>query len=465
MQYSDLTYLAVPLPEDVLKAKGYGDFHLANAIIDRRLASDRTPDAIKKRLELEKMILEQLPREYPYSEEEALKALREAVGDVSVEEFHDLRLDNRIDWIYVNGEVRYKDDFLSNLLKVSAEYAEKARARGKLPPMPAGPNLLDETIRELKEKGALRTHMKMRTTLTIQRDETHQNAPIDVWLPIPAEQAQIRNVRILTEGGEISRPDSAQHTILFRGDRDRSVFSVEYEFDTELTYMQPDAARVTKAQPTFYTEELLPHIRFTPFLKDLARQIVGSETNPLLKARRIYDYITQNITYSYMRAYQTMPMIPEFLAAGGKGDCGVQALLFITLCRIEGIPATWQSGVYAEPRDEGIHDWARFYVAPYGWLFCDCSFGGGALRKGNRERWDFYFCNLDPFRMPANNEFQHDFETPPRFMRYDPYDNQMGEAEYPEMAVPKACRRIRHEVLSVSGVDAVIRLMTQQEAN
>ncbi|MBQ8081381.1 MAG: hypothetical protein IJ240_05740 [Clostridia bacterium] len=87
MQYSDLTYLAVPLPEDVLKAKGYGDFHLANAIIDRRLASDRTPDAIKKRLELEKMILEQLPREYPYSEEEALKALREAVGDVSVEEF------------------------------------------------------------------------------------------------------------------------------------------------------------------------------------------------------------------------------------------------------------------------------------------------------------------------------------------------------------------------------------------
>ena len=44
-------------------------------------------------------------------------------------------------------------------------------------------------------------------------------------------------------------------------------------------------------------------------------------------------------TYSFVRNYYTIPNIPEYAASGGKGDCGVQALLFITLCRCVGIPA------------------------------------------------------------------------------------------------------------------------------
>ena len=66
---------------------------------------------------------------------------------------------------------------------------------------------------------------------------------------------------------------------------------------------------------------------------------------------------------------------------------------------------------------------------------------------------DFYFGNIDPFRMPANAEFQHDFEIPPRFMRYDPYDNQLGEAEYEDRPVPRKLRTTRHSVLSVDGLD------------
>ena len=40
------------------------------------------------------------------------------------------------------------------------------------------------------------------------------------------------------------------------------------------------------------------------------------------------------------------------------------ALTFITLCRIAGIPARWESGFAVAPGDAGCHDWARFYVAP-----------------------------------------------------------------------------------------------------
>ena len=53
----------------------------------------------------------------------------------------------------------------------------------------------------------------------------------------------------------------------------------------------------------------------------------------------------------------------------------MQALLFITLCRMSGIPARWQSGLYATEFYTGCHDWAQFYIEPYGWVFADPSFG------------------------------------------------------------------------------------------
>ena len=74
-----------------------------------------------------------------------------------------------------------------------------------------------------------------------------------------------------------------------------------------------------------------------------------------------------------MREYFTISNISEYAATNLKGDCGVQAILFITLCRIAGIPAKWQSGLYVSTHYTGCHDWAQFYIKPYGWLFADLS--------------------------------------------------------------------------------------------
>ena len=130
-----------------------------------------------------------------------------------------------------------------------------------------------------------------------------------------------------------------------------------------------------------------------------------------------------------MPPYLTVPNIPEYFLSGLRGDCGVQAITFVTLCRLCGVPAQWQSGLYTKPNSAGHHDWARFYVAPFGWLFADCSFGGSAYRAGDLDRWNFYFGNLEPWRMPTCSAFQQEFNPPRRFLRHDPYDNQSGEVE------------------------------------
>ena len=455
MNYADIRYLSVPLPEDILHAREHGDFALAISLIDRRIGSGRLPDAMVKRLTLEKEILRRTADEYPLTEEEALAELREGLGPVSEDTFRQWILDHDLDWMYVDGVRHIKDDAISNLYKTHDDLAAIAYSRGKRKSDGKPSALLDAVIAEMQEKGEVYAHYRVRADFAIRTGAPGR--PVRVWLPIPCEYAQVRDVVIAEvshpETAAISAPQASQRTVCMDG-MDDEAFFVEYEYKVQMRYMQPDPARVTVDQPTFYTQEQPPHIRFTPFLRALCAEIVGQETNPLLKARRIYDYIVHHVRYAYMRNYLNIPMIPEYAAANLRGDCGVQALLFITLCRIAGIPARWQSGLYLEPGDIGCHDWAQFYVAPFGWMFADCSFGGSAVRRGMKRREDFYFCNIDPFRMPANSAFQQDFEVPPRWIRHDPYDNQLGEAEYAEGPVPRSACALHHRLLEVSGLES-----------
>ena len=109
----------------------------------------------------------------------------------------------------------------------------------------------------------------------------------------------------------------------------------------------------------------------------------------------------------------------------------MQALLFITLCRICGIPARWQSGRATNPEalTTGNHDWAQLWVDGTGWCWVDCSAGGGCWRAGAEDRRRFYFGSMPPSRLVMASEFQCQTHVPMRYMRFDPYDNQNGEVE------------------------------------
>ena len=66
MEQSDLCYLAVPLPEDIARLKAYGDLERMRRVIDMRLSKE-IPEALRKRLLLEKEAVRLLPECYPYT--------------------------------------------------------------------------------------------------------------------------------------------------------------------------------------------------------------------------------------------------------------------------------------------------------------------------------------------------------------------------------------------------------------
>ena len=73
-------------------------------------------------------------------------------------------------------------------------------------------------------------------------------------------------------------------------------------------------------------------------------------TDPLVKAKCFYDFITKKVRYSFMPSYFCLDRMAERCAMDRVGDCGIQALLFLSLCEAVGIPARWESGLKTEPK-------------------------------------------------------------------------------------------------------------------
>lgn len=427
-----LESLVLGLPEDVERYVMHGDFESAGRLIDIYLKRN-IPELLKKRLEYEKRRIGRLTNEYIYSFGEALEIAARLIRDFSAEELQRMMDERFADWIYIKGKAMLHEDFLGTIVKVAPNIAHRLLENQE--DMETGKtDVLNNAIDDIINDGESKYFIHVKAGLKLKEASVRKGETIRVHLPIPKEAQQIRNIRLINTSPQaefISPETYPQRTAYFEKQvAGEELFTVEYSYENHIKYNQPDPKMVSEKQPDFYTEEMLPHVRFTPYMSNLAREIVGDEKNPLQKARRIYDYITQNVQYSFMREYSSFINIPEYAAYNLKGDCGVMAILFITLCRLVKIPARWQSGLYVNPTHIGNHDWAEFYVAPYGWLFADPSFGGSGYRTGNMKKWNFYFGNLDPFRMIANSDFQQALTPEKKFFRADPYDNQNGEAEY-----------------------------------
>ncbi len=190
-----------------------------------------------------------------------------------------------------------------------------------------------------------------------------------------------------------------------------------------------------KAKPTVefcqseHLTEQLPHITFSPEIRRLSAEIVGNERNKMEIARRIFVWISENIAWAAAREYSTIDCIPHYVLQNRHGDCGQKTLLFISLCRLNGIPTRWLSGFMLYPKKENLHDWCEIFCEERGmWLPVDASFGIQRWAKSEELRF-FYFTNIDPYRLVVNRGISAEFSPPKQFPRSETVDFQRGEVE------------------------------------
>jgi len=431
-------YLHIGLPEDVLRLKYFGDFTGADRAIGRYLHAPNTPEALKSCLTVQREMMARLPADYPLTRAEAIALAQSAAPDFTAAEFDALVDAGRIDWIYMQGVPHYFSRFFDSLCKTDASYAARTGvsqlgADGSSAAGENGEPRLDRAARLLRENGRMSARIRCRASLCLKDGAFQKGELVRAYLPLPCAcgaQSDIRIERISPEPTHISQEEAPQRVVFWEERMEENhAFSVEFSYVRTARYTDLSRPEYGSERPDFFLEEQPPHILFTPYLRALAAKLTEGTEEPLEKARKLYDFVTLNVKYSYVRAYFGLENIAENCARNLVGDCGIMALLFITLCRCAGVPARWESGWKAEPGFCGAHDWAQFYAAPYGWLYADPSFGAGAVREGNEARRRFYFGNLDCYRMAANTAFQVDFDVPMDHWRADPYDNQVGEME------------------------------------
>lgn len=434
--YDDIKLMSVELPDSLKSLRYAGRYKEELDEIERLLDPNTFPKfdpIMEARLKLERYFAWGLMNDYRTTEEEMIALIAEKHPGFGKENLTDIINTGHADYLLTAEGLRFQKDAGANILGGRcAKYLWEFDHPGETYTPNIGEN---ENIRIQKETGFHAYNFTV--NMWIKPDAAHEREGkiLRAWLPFPCECEEQSDIKLLS----VSHPNyivsnAGTRTVYaefpyHKGEK----FEITFSFTNTARYKELsfDAARNdVPPQLRVFTEEYEPHIIFTPYLKKLAAYLMGSETNHLKIARRFYDYVTSHVKYSFVREYRLFDNIPMYAAVNGRGDCGVMALLFVTLCRIAGIPARWQSGNACNPSRVASHDWAKFYVEPWGWLHADCSYGGSALRNGDLESWNWLFGNFDPFRFIACEAFQTEAEPKKKFMRLDPYDNQTGEIEY-----------------------------------
>lgn len=241
-----------------------------------------------------------------------------------------------------------------------------------------------------------------------------------LWIPVPRDWDSQRAVKILSvqppPRATFKDPDYGNRMFFwdFGKGPERATYRVNMRFRLESfeVHAEVDPQQVgpydkSSREYRLYTRS--GHtVAITPKLRELARQAVGSETNPYLQAERILRFVAKKIRYeiTFARGIPYLLSSPARDEKSGEeyyiGDCTQYAALFVAMCRAVGIPARcvygfvgWRPWVKAEELKNyskmdtqlspigtagaenrlalSPHMWAEFYLPKIGWIPADAN--------------------------------------------------------------------------------------------
>ncbi len=330
-------------------------------------------EASKARAELLE-IISRVRYEYSLKPEALLKKLQTTIPTTTLEEMQSWASESSARTRTIDGQVYYFRREPQNIFLFSRQAQQRRAQSGRQPSSKQWP--LVDHLAQVVQAGqqsstpeVLPVHHRVTHTLKIRpgHPAIKPGAMVRVWLPFAQEYRQQRDVKLVSatpqpkmiapnavDGPQVSQ--GAQRTVYFEQIIDDVqkplVFTEVIEFTSYAYYPKLDEQQVQPLPASWnnaYLTERFPHIVFDPAIASKTREIIGQEKNPLLQARLIFRWVSHNIPWNAEDEYCTIPSLAMKGFQARRGDCGVQNTLFITMCRIAGIPARWQSGFETKP--------------------------------------------------------------------------------------------------------------------
>ncbi|MDQ0011625.1 transglutaminase-like putative cysteine protease [Luteibacter jiangsuensis] len=427
-----------------------GHFKTAEALIAKALAQPGLAPAQRDTLLFQRERMRRILLDFTLDADAVKTRLRKQIPDLTDAEFVKWDDAGLLEKQVIDGRTLYFKRSPGNLFRISAE----ARARRKeQTPFDDGPNEVLNDHHRAVRAAALANHASsvlprresVTQVLTVKAGAVPAGETIRAWIPYPraiaGQQEDIRLTGSEPAKAAIAPESSLQRTAYLEKKAEAgkpTEFSITYEVTLYARYVDIDPAKVTRTPITPalapYVAERAPHIVFTDAMRAYSKRVVGNETDPYRIARKLFAAV-DTIPWAGAREYSTISNIGDYTLHAGHGDCGEQTLLLMTLLRLNGIPARWQSGwIFSDGKYNNIHDWGQVYLAPYGWVPMDVTFGrllaGADAKPGDDALEWFYLGGLDAYRIAFNDDYTQPFTPPKTFFRSETVDSQRGEVEW-----------------------------------
>ena len=389
--------------------------------------------------------------DFTQSREQVLEYITKYIPEVTDSQMAVWEAKKELEYMVIDSQKLYFRNAASNLFLINEEcgairskingpqgesnttFACKNNIREIIPTVLAKSNKLDAYTAPKR--------MRIIYTLTIKPDAVPEGELIRCWLPFPRKdiprQQDVKLLATSEQEYQFSDPKCAHSTIYMEKKAEAgkpTIFSESFEYTSFGAYFnltEQDIQPYDTNSPLYkeYTAEREKHIVFTPRLRELADSLTAGLKTPLEKARALFRWVNDGFPWASAREYSTIENIPMYVLENKHGDCGQVTLLFVTLCRICGIPAHFQSGFMMHPKAWNLHDWGEIYFEGVGWVPVDQSFGIPTYAENQREEW-FYLGGIDSWRMIVNSDYGKELSPQKTYPRSETVDFQRGEVEW-----------------------------------
>jgi len=446
---SIVTEQALSDPLQIRTLLDKGEYAAATRAIQSTLADPDLTPAVRKAYLFEIERINRIRKDFQATYDEVFNFIQDIYPEVTEADIQRWEESKALEFKLIDGEKLYFNRAARNLFRIDPLMREVWEKQHPGAEITSGSGIKMDLDRHNASiiKAALSTHnsyvvpkrLRIKQSVKVKPNRVPAGETVKCWIPYPrhieGRQEDIVLFQSHPERSTIAPEEVLQRTIYMEAEAVANqplIFSVEYELTSHGIFhnIKEDSVRQLKPDQDIeeYLREAEPHIVFTPELRALSRSIVGDEENPYRKAQLLFAWVDNNIPWASAREYSTIKCIPQYAYENGHGDCGIQTLLFMTLCRMNGIPARWQSGWELQPPHDSMHDWGMIYFEPYGWVPMDVTYGQRKI-DDPRLKW-FYLGGMDSYRIIFNDAYAQAFIPEKEHFRSETIDSQRGEVEW-----------------------------------
>jgi len=232
---------------------------------------------------------------------------------------------------------------------------------------------------------------------------------VRVWIPAAHSDA-FQDIRVISAKGDLplKKTREAQYGNEIYFAETSGATNSELHFDIEYDVVRHErialaaSPRVIPASLSSRErmQDLQPDtlVPITGLPAELAAKVTEGKTDPLAKARAIYDYVFSTMRYDKTGTGWGRGDV-LYACDAKKGNCTDFHSLFIAMARSQGIPARFEIG-FPLPADKhaaeiaGYHCWSDFYIDGKGWIPVDIS-----EAWKHPEKKDYFFGSHDVNRV------------------------------------------------------------------